>query len=603
MRIPRRGLAGWCHEIIRACTQSRPDRARRGIAYRNLFLAGDEDGIPQTFLRTQDFIRDLQAFLYSPIDLRFSIDYYGQASPAERAKGKAAAASLYQYIRDGKVDTSCSAATLWALVKGKTLFQMVWTRRGLEPYIVQPELFGVLREDISDLDRQEAFVHTTFLTKSRFAQMIAGMPSADQTRIIDGVKRFAKVTRGGEAGDQNNMLKQIMIGGLYPYAAQGQTPNATSGVVNWLTTPQPQLRPDVMEDLIAYDQLWVWDDDADDWATITMVGDVIVFGKDQLFNAFASQFDANNKARRPDTNRENPLRGKHNYIEFCAQPMDSYFWGRSSVADVALLQRSINQRIDGINKMLRKQEDPPRVAKGAAGVNQNAYAKLNRPGGFMTDASPAFEIKDIVQGIPADVWRSFHELNGMFDIIGGFPAVTRGEGESGVRAQGHAETLLRSGSARHKDAALLIERSVEEVGGLSLDMLKAKVPDQMIAWVMPGTNSIETTMPIELDPTLEPPVKGMQPIAFSFADLSDKCKVTVDAHSSSPAFSYEARQLAFALAQRGAMSPSRLIEAVHPSNEDALVEDAERQEIQKAQLMREHPELVLGRPPGRPRTH
>jgi hypothetical protein len=44
------------------------------MAYKNIFLTGDANGIPQTFLRTQDFIRDLLAFLYSPSDLRFAID-------------------------------------------------------------------------------------------------------------------------------------------------------------------------------------------------------------------------------------------------------------------------------------------------------------------------------------------------------------------------------------------------------------------------------------------------------------------------------------------------------------------------------------------------
>ena len=67
----------------------------------------------------------------------------------------------------------------------------------------------------------------------------------------------------------------------------------------------------------------------------------------------------------------------------------------------------------------------------------------------------------------------------------------------------------------------------------------------------------------------------------------------MDGHSSSPAFSEEARQLAFALNRIQAASPQRVIEMVHPPNEDALIEDAERRDITQAQLVKEHPELAF----------
>ena len=78
MRIPSNPneRAEFVSEIIRACSQSRSERIQRGLAFRNLFLTGDENGVPQTFLRTQDFIRDVLAILYSPIGLRFKCEYF-----------------------------------------------------------------------------------------------------------------------------------------------------------------------------------------------------------------------------------------------------------------------------------------------------------------------------------------------------------------------------------------------------------------------------------------------------------------------------------------------------------------------------------------------
>ena len=82
-------------------------------------------------------------------------------------------------------------------------------------------------------------------------------------------------------------------------------------------------------------------------------------------------------------------------------PLDGYFWGMSYVYLVTLLQHTINKRIDGINIMLRKQEDPPRFMTGSTSVNQNAYAKLNKPGGYFTDGSPNAKIADLTQAVPA----------------------------------------------------------------------------------------------------------------------------------------------------------------------------------------------------------
>lgn len=568
---------------IKECTASRAERVQRGLAFRNLFLTGSEDGVPQTFLRTQDMIRDLLAFLFSPADLRFAIDFFGTVSPVERAKGMAAASALHQHITEAEVDEACSETTLWSLIKGKTIMQMVWSRNGFEPYLIQPEAFGVYNESIASLERQECFVHSTFPTRSRFAQIISGLPLKRQAELMKTVGNVAIRTREGE--DHNNVLKQVIVGGLYPYTTGGSPAQTSGGMVTHLFAPQASMEAGVVDSLVPMDELWAWNDAQDDWATITMVGDEIVFGEHELFNAFAHQFEPMVK----DGN--NPLAGKHGFVEFCPMPLDGYYWGISYVYLVALLQRSINKRIDGINVMLRKQEDPPRFMSGSTTVNQNAYAKLNRPGGYFTDGSPSAKIADLAKEVPTDIWRSLHELNSMFDIVAGTPAITRGEGEGSVRSQGHAETLLRTGAARHKDAALKVERAVSNVGGLCLSMLQAKSTEDLVAWVGPKVKSLQIDK--EPDLSLEPPVEGMQPVTFRFSHLSNRAKVAVDGHSSSPAFSEEARRLAFGLNKAGAMSPTRLIQSVHPPMEDALIEDAERKEITTAALVEAHPELAF----------
>lgn len=535
----------------------------------------------------------MATFLYSSADLRFSLDFYGSVSPVTRAKGKAAAAHLYQKTRESKLDRSISKAVLGSLIKGKTIHQTVWSRNGFEPYVIQPELFGVEREDLETLDRQSFFTHTTFLSRARFRQMISGLPDADQADLMKGVGKYARMAAEGDAAATNSALKQIMVGGLFPYTTAGQPQNTSGGqVMNWLVTPQPMIRPDVVEELIPYDELWVWDDDRDDWATMTLVGDMMVFGKRQNYNAFAEQFrNAAQKANGKDMpDKENPLRGKHGFTEVCPLPIEDYYWGYSLVSLVSLLQLSMNNRIDGINNMLRKQEDPPRLMTGSQSVNQNAYAKLNRPGGYYTDGNPNAKINEITKPVPADLWESLHEIEAMIDRVAGMPASTKGEGSPGVRSQNHADRLIQMGTARHKEPALEIEGSVEEIAGLALDVLKARDTTILTAWVMPNVHSEEIDM--EPDPSLEPPAEGMKSVSFQLHHLPDSVRVTTDGHSQSPAFSQEAKMTAMALNQRGAMPAKRLVESLHPPNADAVIEDLEQAEIAQEKLLAAHPELL-----------
>jgi hypothetical protein len=606
MRIPTRGRAGWARDLVQQCTSSRNARINRGAAFRNLFYTGDWEGKPQHYLRTQDLIRDLQAFLYSSADLRFALDFYGPVSPVTRAKGNTMASVLYEYTRNGHVDTLVSQAVLSSLIKGKALFQVTWSNNGIEPYVIQPELFGVGREDIPYLDRQDFFCHTSFLSPARFRDMVNNttrMEASRKKEIIRAAERHSRRVSDGEGMPTSAVLKQIMVGGISPYTTVDSPQSRAGGqVLNWLFAPQAVMRPDVVDQLVPYDTLWVKNSEDDDWATITMVGDEIVYGEVN-YNAFAEDFRRKGEVN-GDTwpDMQNPLRGKHPYIQFCPFPMEDYFWGWSSVQLVARLQNSLNARITGINMLLRMQEDPPRYMRGSQTVNQTAYNRLNRPGGYTNDPNPNAKIEELAREIPKDMWLSFHELDAMFDRVAGFPAVTRGEGEPGVRSQGHADRLMAMGTARHKEPSLEIERSVEELGGLMLLMIEAKDEKSQLAWVKAGVQSVEIEDE-QQNIAYEPPAPGMQQVWFKAKHLFDtEVRVTTDGHSQSPAFSQESRLLALALSKAGAMGPERLVEALHPPNADALIEDLARKEAEQEQLIKEHPELLESMVTGRHRS-
>jgi hypothetical protein len=318
-----------------------------------------------------------------------------------------------------------------------------------------------------------------------------------------------------------------------------------------------------------------------------MIGDdMLIMGRYQIANALAIN---------PASMLEIPeLKGRHPFTEFCPNRQADYFWGRSEILNVALLQEAINSRINGINRLLRLQENPPIKASGSAGVNQNSLAKLRKPGGWFSDSNPNAKLEELVPQIPETVWAALHEYERMFDEMGGLPPIAKGHGEAGVRSQGHAETLVRMFSPRFKDRALLVERSVEAVGALMLDLGKAHIDKRMFAWVpekFAGLEGIPNT------PLVVPPAPGQIAVPFTFADLDDDMTLTVDAHSSSPAFMQEARALTFDLFKIGAFSVDQVVDRVDIADQEEIRSGIARREAAKAEqiekLSKEDPQAAL----------
>lgn len=592
MKIPTAKIERFVAEMVRECLVSRTARINRNLAFKNVFLLGsDNPEQAAVFNKTYAYIDDLESLLYSPVSLRFHIGEYDTPTSLETAKFRIASSYLHSYVRNSHLDTMISDAVQWGLVKGKTFVKTLWGANGLSPHLVQPEMMGVLQENRQRLDRDmEAFVHSTYITPYQFRRLIWNHPNRDA--LERKAKRYMRPPKGEDPRDDNAM-KQIIIGGLYPLQAAGNpSPNVTRGIVEWMQGASPELAPELIQQIMRLDELWVWNDEQDDWATFQQIGDdMLIMGDDFVTNAFAYN---------PATKKKyDALKGHHPFVEFCPNKIDNYFWGRSEILNIAFLQEAINARINGINALLRLQESPPKKFRGVAGVNQNVLAKLNKPGGHWNDSNPNANVENMAPEISESLWESLHEYERMFDEMAGLPPIAKGRGDSGVRSQGHAETLVRMFSPRFKDRAVLVERDVESCGGLCLDLCRAHVSDVMTAWVTEQEAGVEA---IKGDNILRmPPVQGQVPVDFHFADLPENVKVTVDSHSSSPAFTMEARSLVFDLLKIGAMTPEQVVEHTDAPNPEELVAGIEKRAQQEAALIAQHPELLAGKMGGKKR--
>lgn len=577
----------WFGERVEECSASQIERASTGAIYRNLFLTGDESGIPQTFPKTNSFVKDESSFLYSPVDLRYGVEFYGSVSPANRAKGRAASVEMFKRMRRDGVDRKAKSAVTWSLIKGKSFIKLLWAGGGFQPHLIQPEYMGVMMESHGALDENMGcFVQNSYITEDQLRAMLKHHDKGERDDIMHKVQKYLNTGSEGSGPDKNNWLKQVVLGGLNPYQQAGQKgAGSQRGVVDWLNGPRPTFHPRVLARTLKLDELWYWDHEEDDWRTIQGIGnDVMITPKERIVNAFAD--DVNADPKNPDPN--NPLRSKHPFIEFCPNELDGYFWGDPILRLVALLQVQLNKGIDGINHLLRMQENPPKFMKGISGQAQTIASRLSKPKGYFADTNPNADIKNMAPDLPQGLWERLHETEGMYDRLSGMRPVLRGEGEAGVRAQGHAETLTRNASPRFKDDAIEVEWSVEELGGLSLDILKAQHPDKITAWLMPGDKSIETEDAGD-DPAEEAPAEGMKPIRFRLRDLDPNMKVVVSAHTSSPIFSHENRELLFTMRKEGDIDSEELINQLNPPGDDTMIANLEKKKVDQQKLMQSLP--------------
>ena len=79
---------------------------------------------------------------------------------------------------------------------------------------------------------------------------------------------------------------------------------------------------------------------------------------------------------------------------------------------------------------------------------------------------------------------------------------------------------------------------------------------------------------------------------FLLKQLPPDSEMTVDSHTSSPAFVEDNKQTAFALAKSNAIDGETLIEMLHPPREETLKARLRRRQEAEAQFAAQHPELA-----------
>ena len=525
MRIPEDNVKReeFYLDLINKCGVSAAERKSDYSALRNYYLfgAGPEES-PAIFNKIYPHIDQLTSFLFSAETTRFSIDL-GASVPADEFRR---VPILTKALNDEWLNSNCdqvfSNALTWALCYNTTFVKLIY-RSGIHPYMIDPGNVGVLREDTPYTDRQEALVQKYYITKSELMNRLYSHPKRDE--ILKRVSSAYHQT-GLEVPEG---LDRIVM---------SQSNPTMYGNVNLDLSGYTRYKARVAEDTVEMNELWVWNDETQDYQVVTIADpDIVIYDRpgETVF-----------------------LKGECPFVQVCPNPQYDYYWGQSEVQRLVFLQQLRNKRMSEILDLLSKQVNPPTALIGFSGILDEKNFALNRAGGLLSSDLPNAKVERVAPTMPQQLFEVIHEVDAMFAEASGISSVLSGRGEQGVRSAGHASQLARLGSSRAKKRAIIVEDAIEKVATLYLKMMR----------VYDNTH-----------------FKDVDGIPFIAAQFTEDFVVKVDAHSNSPIFTEDLRQLAFNLFKAQAIDREGLIDLLEPPMKQLLKEKLKANEEKQSAMM------------------
>jgi hypothetical protein len=527
-------------DLIQKCLVSREERKADYASLRSWYLFGNgTDEPPAIFNKIFPHIDQLTSFLYSAETTRFSINTGAAVPDSEQVKVPSLTRALNDEWLNSNADQVFSSAVTWSLAYN-TAFVKIVMNNGIHPYMVEPACIGVLREDTPYSDRQEAFVQTYYITKSELYSRLYS--HKNRKKIVERVTSMQH-----ERTEVANGVERILL---------SQSNPTMYGNVNLDLSGMNRYKATVSEETIEMTELWVWNDDTQDYQVVTKADpDVIIYDRpgEQVF-----------------------LKGELPFVQVCPNPLYDYYWGGSEVQRMVYLQQLRNRRMTEILDLLSKQVSPPTALIGFTGILDEKNFALNRAGGLLATDMPNAKVEKLAPTIPPDLFKEIDKIDAMFEEVSGIGNVLQGKGESGVRSSGHASQLARLGSSRAKKRALVIEDSLEKLATLYLKCMQV------------------------YDPTHFKDMDGRPFIAEQF---TKDFVVKVDAHSNSPIFMEDMRQLAFNLFEAKVIDKESLLDLLEPPMKQLLkdrLKKMEKKEQAAAEQKQQQAQAQAQKPEGKP---
>lgn len=550
--------------LVAQCKMTQRDRVQMYDRRERYFLFGSAGNGIVRYNRIESHIDLVASFLYAPDHAFYNIAAERNASDVLIKQATALQDELNDDFQDSGTSDKFAEAIPWSCVYNTMIFKQGWNdiRKQQTAKIVPPHGFGVFREDLPDLDEQEAFCDSYAL---EYHDAIARLTRAGR---VSDIARIAVVNQPYESPFPD-MLNRMIIAGTGGTNLMGNI----LGQVNPEYTPLDTYQPQTQHPMVMFHELWAWDSECNDYRIFHVVDpDILVGDSRKTVEAMMSSPSAKrvleDKARKVARKRREPdvpgedefsisqsnlfLPGEHPFTVIQPYPKYNYFWGKAHIDALLGLQEWMNERFEQIDDMLERQAYPPKVFTGMTGLLDEKAEAWGAADTMVADQMPSGSAQLITPDLPEDMFLELKSIGEFFLEASGLTEIVAGKGEQGVRSRQHAQQLKQTGSGRIKKAALNLEAPLVRIGNLSLK-LKMRNDDDKI--------------------TPEPHEEGGKEISEPFVAslLATSVKMGIVGHQHSPLFSDDAREMAMLLKKANAIDDEMFVRMLHPPNRDAII--------------------------------
>ena len=546
-------------DVIDVCNASRGPRA---TAYRH-YAQWIENGQarqspagPSNYLALANMLYShvdrLAAHLFSPSELRFTIDYDNRYEKVMLDRAEVGARLLSREWEANDIDVDFGHSVKESLYYGTSIPKLNpkldhgWPK--LECELVMPWNFGVFNEARNGLDQQEAVCESTWVNRHEVWRHLINARVPNPRALWERI--YAHSRQEGSASLPASFMHQVLSTAILD--VQGRNPTRPGGIVNLGNMPTySAMGPSVAIDMFPMYELYVKDDERDDYTTIQIIEPDILIT--------------------PTAERRMNLFTPGHLPYGLVQPnvVKGYFWGRSEIVDLLQLQDWLTEHLIDVRRLIEMQVEKFIGFEGLDAITDEIYGQMRKPG--YVSVPQGAKINDLTPPFPAEMLPTIRTILDLMDRVSGFPPVMSGQGEPGVRAGVHADTLMKTGSPRLRDRSLLVERQCAAFGDVSFAVMREK--DGRNYWVNPQDDKD----------------------AFLLNDLPSDYRVSIDSHSTSPIYADDHANLVAWGVKSGVLGPEDALEDLPFTHKDIKLERQKERAKQRQQMMQEHPELLEGK--------
>lgn len=534
--------------VIQVKEQCRSSAASRAALAREQSLwiqSGRASGSRSLVNKLYPHIDRLTAHLFSPAELAFILDFESYYDAPVLSRASMAARILTREWERKDADLAFGEGVNVSLQYGSAILKQMWGHSGFDARLIMPWQFGVYREDLNDIDGQEAICESGLMTLEDTWRRISHLPDAAAL-----YKRIAAHARRDSGDELNTSFFHNVLSTTVLNTDLNNVRQQPGGVVQLSGNPaMAQMGPDNQLDMVQYHEMYLLDDARGDYTTVLLIEpDVLVSPYFKRENMFSPQ--------------------RHPYSIIQANAVPGYFWGRSEIVDLMAPQGLLSTTMDDIKRLMGIQFDKLLAFSGNEGITDEKYNTF-RTGGYV-DLGPGGSVTDLTPQLPPQSFAFIELIDRQMEEISGFSNILSGRGESGVRSGGQTDMLMRNASPRLRDRSLLIERQCASSADKTLSLLQSK--DATVYYPNPESRKSGN--------------------GFILHDLPPDRRVTVDSHSSSPIFKNDHGQLMSLGLKAGYITGESAIEMLPYPKKDTLLLRLQQKEAAQAKLIQEHPEIL-----------